>query len=533
MTAVLVLAGVVPGLVGGAVAERLAGERAPSLDEQPYHSDGHPFLSDGPPDSFGDRGPPPFERPGAVGSDNESAAVVQTVTYRQASNATGKIDVTHRYRVGENASALVVYGYHRGNVTDADGFAERDNGRWLWDGTTERPNLTVRVGVNRSSRRFGGLRWVDTGNWSLANPRTDFAYRDGNRSRWVYSWQDTPLVDQRTRVDNETGGFAGPSVVYLGPYEAHTANATNQTLRLVRPETAEMADPPKRILEALGETSRQLRVGARDDVVNAFAGPSPLRHGGTTATDGGGHQDFWASAQADAARPSSIWIHEYVHTRQSFVLGPEMTWFREASASYYAAVCALRAFPDRPATFERFVNRLGENESANATLADRSSWSSTYVPYAKGARVLAALDGRVRNATDGNRTLQDVFRRLNERDGLVTYDAFAGIVGNVSTESQRSWLDDHVRNGTTASLPTSPYAYTVPGGENDADGDGVSAAAERRNETHPFVADTDGDGVDDGTELQRGSDPTDPYSTPTTRNTTASGLLRHVVGFGP
>ncbi|MFC7195459.1 hypothetical protein ACFQL4_13785 [Halosimplex aquaticum] len=63
--------------------------------------------------------------------------------------------------------------------------------------------------------------------------------------------------------------------------------------------------------------------------------------------------------------------------------------------------------------------------------------------------------------------------------------------------------------------------YTVPGGEHDADDDGLTAAAERDNGTHPFAADTDGDGVDDGPELRIGSDPTDPYSAPPVANATA------------
>ncbi len=499
-----VLAGTVPGPVGGAeVGEGRVGVGVAA--------GGHAV-------------PAPFVPAGGVGGDNESAAaVVQTVTYRQTPDETGTIDATHRYRVSGNVSALVVYGYDDAKVTDASGFARRANGRWLWNGTTARPNLTVRVDVNRSSRHFSGLRWVDVGDWSLANPRTDFAYRDGNRSRWVYSWEETELIDQRTRVSSDSSGFAGPSVVYLGSYDAHEANATNQTLRLIRPESADMADSPERVLDTLGEASRQLRVGARDDVVNAFAGPAPLRYGGTAATGAGGHQDFWASASADPGTPPSIWIHEYVHTRQSIVLGAEMTWFREASASYYAAVCSLRSPASGPAAFDRFVDTLRRDDGANATLADRSSWSSTYVPYAKGPRVLAALDARIRNASDGNRSLQDVFRRLNRHDGLVTYDVFAGAVVDVGGESQRAWLDDHVRGGEQASPPESPYAYTVPGGEHDTDGDGLTAVAERHNGTHPFVADTDGDGFDDGSEIRLGSDPTDPYSTPKAGNSTAGG----------
>ncbi|ELZ24508.1 hypothetical protein C475_12240, partial [Halosimplex carlsbadense 2-9-1] len=92
----------------------------------------------------------------------------------------------------------------------------------------------------------------------------------------------------------------------------------------------------------------------------------------------------------------------------------------------------------------------------------------------------------------------------------------------IRDRSQREWLDDHVRGGAPVSPPSSPYAYTAPGGDFDADGDGLTAAAERANGTHPFTADTDADGVDDGAELRLGTDPTDPYSTPVVENATAT-----------
>ena len=493
---VLAVASVFPGLVGGVRAN------AEFATDSPWTADQGPVAS--------------------VGDNASEPAVVQTVTYRRAPNATGTIRATHRYRVGANVSSLVVYNYTRGRVVNATGFAPRPNGRWAWDGNTTTPSVRLRVEVNRSSRQFGGLRWVDTRNWTLANPRTDFAYRDAGLDRWVYSWQAGAPVAQRTRVASDERGVAGPSIVYLGGFDAATANATAQRIRLVRPSAAEMADDPERVLRVLSAASAQLRVGARDAEVTAFAGPRPLRLGGTAARGHGGRQDFWVSAGSDAGSPPSTWIHEYVHTRQSFVLASEMAWFREASASYYAAVVSVRVPPNYPDAFDRFRASLDRTHGENATLSDRSSWSTTYVPYAKGTRVLAALDGRIRESTGGNRTLQAVVRRLNRHEGLVTYDVFASTVTNVSGQSHREWLADHVRGGAPVSPPASPYAYTAPGGTLDADGDGLTAAAERANGTHPFVADTDADGVDDGTELRLGTDPTDPYSTPVGNASTAS-----------
>jgi len=503
VVALLVFASVLPGLAGGARTD-------PASSEPTAAWTGEGF---GP-----DRGIASFD-----GSNETDPAVVQTVTYRQAPNESGTIHATHRYRVRGNVSTIIVYDYDDATVVNSRGFDRRESGRWAWDGETAAPTLQWETSVNRTSRHFEGLRWVDVGNWTLANPRTDFVVRDADHEEWVYSWQDTPRIDQRSRVAADADGFAGPAVVYLGPFETTVRNATDQRFRLIRPESARLREHPDRIMTTLASAAQQLRVGARDETVNVFVGPDPLRYGGTTASGIDGVQDVWVSARADAGSPPSTWIHEYVHTRQSFVLGDEMTWFREASASYYAAVCAIRTPVTERTAYRQFLETLRQDHGANATLSDRSSWSNTYVPYAKGTRVLAALDARIRTRTNGTRTLQTVFRRLNEHDGVVTYDVFATVVGNVTGESQRAWLDDHVRDGREVSPPESPFKYVSPGGQLDADGDGLSANTERRAGTHPFVADTDADGVSDGTELRLGTNPSDPFSRPLVANGTDAG----------
>lgn len=513
VVALLVLASVLPGLAGGA-----------RLHADPW-GDSSTGLGDGIGPSSGTNA---FE-----GENGTAPAVVQTVTYRQAPNESGTILATHRYRVVGNVSTIIVYEYDGATVVNSSGFTRQASGRWAWDGETAEPTLRIETVVNRTSQHFDGLRWVDVENWTLANPRRDFAYRDADRNEWVYSWEPTDLVEQHARVDGEAGGFAGSAVVYLGPFETSVTNATDQQFRLIRPKSARMNESTDRVLGALASAAAQLSVGARDDVVNVFVGPEPLRYGGTTASGIDGIQDFWVSEGAHVGTSPNTWIHEYVHTRQSFVLGDEMTWFREASASYYAAVCAMRTPVSERTAYRQFLETIGRTHGANATLADRSSWSNTYVPYAKGTRVLAALDARIRTSTDGNRTLQAVFSRLNGHDGVVTFDDFAAVVGNVTGESQREWLDDHVRDDQTVTPPESPYHYVAPGGDLDADGDGLSATTERRAGTHPFVADTDGDGVLDGTELRLGTNPSDPFSTPFLANGTAPPANEPTAGDGP
>jgi hypothetical protein len=452
-------------------------------------------------------------------------AVVQTVTYNRTPTVTGTIRATHSYRVGPNTSSVVIYDYERAAILEAEGFVQRSNGRWIWDGNATRPTLTLRIAVNRSggAGKFGGLEWADTRRWSLIRPPVAFAYRSSSHEEWVYSWRDTAAYARETRLAGT--GYTGGSVVYLGPHETVEEVAASQRFRVVRPRSDdEDAADPTRVLETLTEAAEQLQVGARDDQVNAFVGPEPLRTGGLTAPARGDAQDFWVAANRRVTAPANLWVHEYVHTRQNATLGPDMAWFREASASYYAGLFSVRQGIDGRAGFERFVDGLQRNDTAPAVLGNQSTWSTGLVPYRKGARVLAVLDARIRTATGSNRTLQDVFRRINAANGKVGYDRFAGIVANVTGGNATAanttaadatgrnhieWLDEHVAGPGTVSPPTDPWTYTAPGSGADADDDGLTAARERELGTHPFDADTDSDGLGDGLEVRLGTDPTD------------------------
>ena len=73
---------------------------------------------------------------------------------------------------------------------------------------------------------------------------------------------------------------------------------------------------------------------------------------------------------------------------------------------------------------------------------------------------------------------------------------------------------------TDASEPTNPADYMEAALQNrDSDGDGLTDYAEIwEHRTHPLMADTDGDGVRDGTEVLLGSDPLNPNDPPNAAN---------------
>lgn len=135
---------------------------------------------------------------------------------------------------------------------------------------------------------------------------------------------------------------------------------------------------------------------------------------------------------------TSVWIHEYVHTRQGFELAPEMRWFREGSATYLSARLLEEQYEG---VTERDVrSRLDATDDYRGTaLANRSAWDETRADYYRGARLLYAVDAAVRTGSDGDHTLVDVVRAMNRYDGRISVDAFVRIVERHAGEAV-DWL---------------------------------------------------------------------------------------------
>jgi hypothetical protein len=391
-------------------------------------------------------------------------------------------------------------------MVDSSGFVRQSNGRWKWDRHTETPWLETRVYVNESSDRFGGYDWVDTGRWTLVEPPRGFAYYSATESQWIYPTSESSLVAQKLRVAGQ--GFAGRSMAYLGATETYVRNTQRERFTLVVPAASTVGTEPERLLDMFETASRHLAVGDHHRSVNVFVAPDPIRDGGLVGGVDGETVDFWVAENESADGPANIWLHEYVHARQQFTLGPRMEWFEEASASYYAGLLAVRQGLGGRAGFDRFQNRLHRDRHADAVLSDRSTWRGPMVPYSRGQRVLASLDARIRNASDGNRSLLTVFRRVNGHDGPLEYDDFRQVVSNVTSDPQRAWLDARIAGRDPVTPPESPFAYVKLSGTGDADGDGLVANRERALGTHPFESDSDDDGVADGVEIAIGTDPT-------------------------
>ena len=314
-------------------------------------------------------------------------------------------------------------------VTDTDGFDRTDERVYEWDQRGNTPTVTYRVEANVRSRSDqpgaeGNYRFADTADWSLVRipPQPSINGR--------YTGTEEPTVVRETEIDGP--GAAGDAIAFLGDYQQRTYTAHGQTFTLIIPATADLEASPDEIFAALDRTSDQLRVGARDEQVFMIAAPTDEVEWAVRGLQTG-DADFWVQDSEPLDSAANNWVHEYVHTRQSYEAAPSFQWFTEGSATYYAALDSLEAGRISFDRFQRFLAQGEDDPQVDATLSEPDTWEN-YAEYRKGALIAGGIDRQIRLATDGEASLGTVFRAVNDHDEAVDAETFAGYVQRIAGE---------------------------------------------------------------------------------------------------
>ncbi len=421
----------------------------------------------------------------------------QRIRFELTPQEPGSVTVTVTYDPSSDVRQFVTAPVEGAQVRSVDGLVrnEEDNGwRYEWDGTTPEPTITYTVG--NSTRSNWGLDAVDVGDWALVKPDPPrAAFYSRSDEQWVYSYEDP---DDRITAETSASTdyhFAG-RYLFLGDHEVRRVSRDGVTVTAVVPGAADLAVPAADTIDLVFHASR-LDVGARDESVTMFYAPTPLAQFGLSDGDAA----FWVGA----TRSDSIYIHEYVHTRQDYTPAPSMEWFDEASADYFEFRLYLETNESTYDGFYRTMNRSVEG----VVLSNPETYGSENIgDYVEGRRLLAALDHKIRTATDKRRSLADVVRRMNDHEDELTYDEFVAIVEDVSGENLGPWLDRYVTTDASPEVPDDPYVYTAD--DADVDDDGLTTVDEKREGTDPFAADTDRDGLADDREVELGANPAVP-----------------------
>lgn len=360
------------------------------------------------PDRTGGRGR--MGRPsGTPASGQHSGATLNiTYTFQRLPERPGIVGVTMRLPETPAADgASIDFREGRGVTVVNTTNVERVGTSYEWTG--DRPaEIAYRLPIN----------WTYTGNraasWTLVQ------YREPS----IASIDAGASVEVRRRARLAGAGYVGSTAVLLGRHTVSQRRAGEQRIRVVVPDNVTLRDDPRSTVSALAAAARSLSIGGRDEVVHVFVTPKIRTEAEQLFQPGFAIGDD--TLLIDAESEFDVWTHEYVHSRQEFPDTGRIRWLTEGSAEYYGWLLTVEQGYDSWSPLrEVFV----EATTDDSVLADPETWRGE-TEYNKGALVLGVLDHEIRVATDGERTLQDVFRRLNA-DTDPTLDTFVKTVGEV------------------------------------------------------------------------------------------------------
>ncbi|EJN58333.1 CARDB domain-containing protein [Halogranum rubrum] len=362
-------------------------------------------------------------------------SLAQTTTFHLTPTRPGEVLVTLDYDVPSRVVDVETRVPSNATVVSTDGFDPSTGDRYTWTESTDEPSLTYRLAVNETTAgrlplaSDGTMLFADTGPWALFR-------RPSTGTRWTWHGSEVELT-QSTAVDGD--GVVGEQLVFLGEYTDHRRDANGQRFRLVVPDAAELAVEPSAILDSYADASGRLRVGDRDDRVLVIAAPTDGVEWGVRGLHTG-ESDIWVQASEPLATPNNVWLHEYVHSRQSYQPTREVRWVTEGSATYYAALFSLQ---QGHIGYDEFASWLAVGSRppyAETVLSTPSTWGRQG-HYHKGGLVVGSLDYRIRAASDGDASFETVFTEMNDHEGTLTAEAFWTFVadagnGSVATDGE-------------------------------------------------------------------------------------------------
>ncbi len=358
---------------------------------------------------------------------------------------------------------------------DEDGFGP-GLPTWLYE-------LGIRVksaeGFQVDRTEFGAaLVW----NASVATPSVTFTTSTQPRSgsfdeagaaiqpEWAFL--PLPQHSRPTNVSLASGqpGVVGDQVLLLGEYTMYHRSVGCHDIELYIPDALDTVESPTAIADSLEATARNLNVGWRYDTVRVFGVGAPVRLGGRAFT-----HEVWVHVNSTFKPkpsrgiryppqlvPANVWVHEYVHTRERWAwnssVSSDAQWLTEAMASYYMIAETERQ--GRMLAYNETLYWMQLNESLRfgdnrMNLTNRSTYQREQGAYTRGAFVLAALDAEIRSQTGGKKSLEDVFRRLNQQEE-VTHSSFRRAVVAVGGEEMGPWVSRYVVGTAVPPAPGIP-----------------------------------------------------------------------------
>lgn len=280
--------------------------------------------------------------------------------------------------------------------------------------------------------------------------------------RQVYRRTHPDILDDGQRTHGFGGeGYANEDFAFAGPHELASETVGETTITVVVSDIVGDTVAIDETLERHGAAEEFLGgTGLRKTEKGIFVVPDRPNLVGRAV--GGSYYVTEAAWSLDEIDNSPL--HEFAHTIFGTFGSGKLIWFTEAVAQYYGQLLSLNLGFGHIEEFLSAVEVRGA--MSDSVLTDTETVRTTRADYYKGAHVLAALDGEIRDRTDHDRTLLDVFEQ--ENTAIHSYDGFQQAVVEVSGDSEMAdWLDEYVTTAALPELRREREYFTLPGQSPD------------------------------------------------------------------
>ncbi|GCF13691.1 hypothetical protein Harman_16260 [Haloarcula mannanilytica] len=417
--------------------------------------------------------------PAQFGTSDGDGSIDARYTIEREPDQTGRVRVSATIDLPQHVTGLSVRTPAETTVLQADGLRS-DGERWRTTGDTETARLTYTVPVGLETTF--GQRTADTDDWTLI-ARQEVSLR----ARWRWHVGPRPTWNESLALAPGQDGVAGTTAAYIGPHETATRTVEGDRITVIVPVSADLRPNRTAVLDSISHAKRASTAGTDHGHIRVFVAPNRLASGGYTPSNG--ESDVIVNAGEPVRSPVNVWVHEYRHTRQTVETTPAMDWLGEGSADYHTAALTYGA---GEISEQQFRGRITTERHETADLTQPDSWDGPGAQYDKGTRVIAAIDARIREATDSSRTFETVLERLFQQDEPITLALFAETVSAVAGTD----LDGFVRQAVTGPAPAVPAdALTdpVPRGSGSADTTGRETNAAPIAEAGPATSNAETD----------------------------------------
>ncbi|MFC7233814.1 PGF-CTERM sorting domain-containing protein [Halosegnis marinus] len=443
------------------------------------------------------------------------------VTYTVAHDPSGPtVSVTMRVEMPDRVTELDARLPSWVEVTATDGFDPAD-GSYQWDGETDAPSIEYTVPTDAPGDPLvnGAYAYVE---------QADFVGGVGYRYR-------NPEVGFERHVEVAGTGTVHGFGVSLWNEATTRTTGDGTTVTLVTPPTDGPAGVPangtrdRAVLDRLTAIDEFFGFDRTDDRIVVYLRPSDAPElGGDVA--GRANSGGTMLLAADRATDRTLLAHEYVHTQQDFLAVAATDWLVEGSADYYGYYYAYHAGDLSFAEFRERLNVRDDPRYRDADLRNLTNASET-ADYRKGRHVAAALDAWMRNRSDGEARLSDVFVTLRARDGgAPTYADGPGfgtadlvdVVSEAAGAPVEPWYDAATGPSSPPPIPDDPALFAHDGEVRTATPSPTATATATPSPTATATA-TATATTTGGTATSTGTPPSPTATSPTPTATSVSG----------